>query len=225
MKKYGWILGSVNRNVCILVLLGGLIFSSAFSQTVIIDSTSINDSEHQYLLGFDPGCRSTIHGLTLNYWPSNFSTTSNGIYLDANILSVFAGGFSLPYLFVGIPNLLSQKSDSATANKIDTIIVKNKVNGLSLSTGSLRNNYTKINGVSFSLILNMNTEVNGASLGVITNAVTDFEGFMLSGVNLSERGRGVMVGLLNTSDDFKGIQLGLWNRIGKWGFPFINFMF
>lgn len=75
------------------------------------------------------------------------------------------------------------------------------------------------------MILNMNTEVNGASLGVITNAVTDFEGFMLSGVNLSERGRGVMVGILNTSDDFKGIQLGLWNRIGEWGFPFINFRF
>ncbi len=208
-----------------VILLFLLASSDSFSQTTIIDSTLSNDFRKQNVFGFDPSYQSTINGITLKYWWTNSSITSNGVFIDTDIFSLLTGTLGFSYTLVALPHIMfSSQKDTINNGKVDTVIARNKVNGISFSPCSIRYNKTITNGVSISALISGNDKVNGVSLGLV-NATTEFNGLMLSSVNISKQGKGVMFGFINLSETLKGVQFGLWNRIGDFGFPFMNLRF
>jgi hypothetical protein len=100
------------------------------------------------------------------------------------------------------------------------------INGVNIGILGSAIESNQVNGVNISGLATYSDKLTGFSATGLVTVSKDFEGLCISGlVNHSKRGRGVQIGLINYSKDFKGIQIGLWNKIGKFGFPFINFRF
>jgi hypothetical protein len=170
---------------------------------------------------FSPSNANEVRGVNIGLQTMNLNDgplNINGVNLNVDVLSFFAGVMALPYLL----------SANAIINMPDTISTQNvvsKIKGLSLSVGGLVGT-DHVSGVSINGGIFSATETKGIVLTGSQNIIEDFRGVVFSALrNRSVKGKGVQIGLLNICKHMKGIQIGLWNVNSKRKLPFINWSF
>jgi hypothetical protein len=84
--------------------------------------------------------------------------------------------------------------------------------------------YDELKGVMIAGLGNATGVGSGVQIAPF-NLGTHFSGFQIGMINISREMKGLQIGLVNSSKRMKGVQIGLWNRIGKRGFPLLNFRF
>lgn len=155
----------------------------------------------------------------------------NGLNLDINPV-----GF-LIFCFYD-PNRVISDSEITVLNGVNLSIAGHlrgvEHNGINISGYNYAN---KMNGVTFSFILNATNELNGVSLAFLGNSAKSGVGLSIATINSFDNYKGVQIGfinrvdslngfqigLINTTKSTKGFQIGFWNKNAKRSLPIINF--
>ncbi len=192
--------------------------------SVTIDSFKVRNG-----IGFTPSKANVINGWSIGWLMlSGFQEkdkveTINGIYTNLSPLQVFWGMMMIPRLVL-TPFTLNRAQLAISI--IDTTIINyNTINGVAFSVVDASEIYI-VNGLQVSILMHELYKLQGVSAALGSSNYYSFNGVMISGVaNITNRGKGLQIGLFNTSSRLNGVQIGLWNRIGNIGFPFINMCF
>lgn len=182
-------------------------------------------------VGIVPYQFKTLNGWAVGVLPldmkyTDHKKTINGLYTNISPFQVIFG-LMIPIV---IMEKISKPEHYIKVDRKNLHIIRgvdstyNKLNGVSISIFNVTDSYIK-NGLQISVVHKM-YKLTGVSISALSAEYNQFNGVMISGIfNEAVKGRGVQIGLINKCDDFYGVQFGLWNKIGKFGFPFVNMRF
>ncbi len=217
----------------------------------IAECDILSKARKRNVIWFEPTNATDINGFSLGLItdPGLFNIDTlkiNGMNLNvelfwaAAVLGVAEMAMMIPFV---LPEIIFQKKekkqDIHIEEKQDTINPpKNncpekygfssvvKVTGVNI--GVLGTSFSKniITGVNIAGIGTTAEKIDGLSVSGLACVAQNLNGVGIAGIiNQVDKGKGIQIGLINYAKDFQGVQFGLWNKIGKLGFPFINFRF
>lgn len=205
--------------------------------------TRVADSSRKVrnIIGFVPSKASTINGWAVGwlfvldmYAEEKKSVRINGLYTNIGPVQALVIAFS-PAFISDFPKHILH-ADSAW---LDYTYFNHRVNGVSIGIFEAADDFSiqglqitglfqrvgKMNGLSIAGLASVYEKLNGVMISGIYNSTATGSGIQLGLFNIASKMNGIQIGLFNNSFTMKGIQIGLWNKIGKRGFPFINFRF
>lgn len=182
-----------------------------------------NQKSNQNFIGFLPSKHKTINGIAIGitgsevYCDYKTSKLSNGINLQ-----IGQGILFVPIFFMSNNELYKKENKYIDSLVLlaDTSYYKAKHNGLILSIFGTATD--KINGLSFSGLINVNKILKGLSISIIGANYYKLNGVSISLVNKSILTNGLQIGVYNSTVRINGIQLGLWNKNKNRSFPILN---
>jgi hypothetical protein len=194
---------------------------------------------------FAPSLASEINGLSVSLVTTTAFTAIdtlkiNGLNLDIEpqwALLTATACVHIPFHFIGLLFPEKHKNiDTATVIKPIYQDCSRKcppynnsaiiINGVNLGIFGSPLDASIISGVNIAGLITIGDTIKGISITGLVTVSENVKGVAVSGlVNQTKCGRGVQIGLTNFAKDFYGIQIGLWNKIGKFGFPFLNLRF
>lgn len=205
--------------------------------------TLVADSSRRVrnIIGFVPSKASTINGwavgwvFALDYHAEEKkSVRINGLYTNIGPIQALIIAFSPAFMSDFPKHIL--RADSVW---LDYTYFNHRLNGVSIGIYEAADEFSiqglqvtalfqrvgKMNGLSITGIASVYEKLNGVMISGIYNSTATGNGIQLGVFNIASKINGIQIGLFNNCFTMKGIQIGLWNKIGKRGFPFINFSF
>lgn len=236
------------EGLCINTMRGALILGflilpvKACGQIDCPDSAQYDPLKVNNIVGFIPSKARVTNGLALNwlfnlemYCDTRDSIRINGLYSSVGP----AQALFVAFIPAFIPHAPSFKGLFDADSRYLQPVLKHQVNGVTAGILEIGENFSfqglsvvltyqnsgALNGLSVSGLASRHEHFNGVLIAGIKTNTQRGRGLQLSMINTATRMSGIQIGLVNNAYGMRGVQIGLWNKIGKRGFPFINFRF
>ncbi len=201
------------------LILGLLVLATYSCGTGKMATKDSQQVDKKYVAWYSPSQATDVYGLMFEVFPKEYPTYFPNIYgIDFNIspIAIVSLMALTPYLL--IPNMDIEQTDN-------TVDMYKKIYGIQIALLNFEPSIicgldinaicsledSKINGISFSPLLNKHNTVNGLSIAILSNNI--------------QYCKGVQIGLFNTCTNLRGFQIGLWNKNSKRSLPIINWNF
>ena len=189
------------------------------------DTIATTKLQKYQVVGFSPSKKVENTTVLIKYFDDfeeGFKSKKvNGLCLGLNIIGIFLP----PLILFNLPELgKGGLTDFGSSEKLPGKM--NKINGLQFSIINMEP--TTTNGLEINIASNIGTlsKTNGVSLSPIFNIHHTSNGIAIATfANVSQKCRGLQIGLINSCKNSKGIQIGFWNENEKRKMPLINWNF